>query len=255
MTRKVIKPDSLDLDASLDSPEKSIKSTLTSSISQDFASLHGTVKKSVEKVQNFRAYLSAMSPSIQQIQKSLPVKILKTPEVKPEKRVTDSLNADEVLKELNEYFQFEDTQNNSLSDFIESAVQHENFKNHEELSQASSENRDMSLENLSLTQLQAIVKKMHERVGKINAHLMQSLSSRDDESIKNELYQNIVQLLMQLEKKRSSSKSVSYVPRDPAFKRRNVIYLKKLTDLLQAVNQDSVEAPKLLAQYILQCSK
>jgi len=253
MTRKLIKPDRLDLE----SPEESLKSALTSSISQDFSSLHGTVKKSVEKVQNFRAYLTAMSPSIHQIQKSFPVKILKnTPEAKPEKntRVSD-LNADEVLKELNEYFQFEDTQNNSLSDFIESAVQHETFKNHEELSQASSENRELSLENLSLTQLQVIVKSMHDRVAKINTHLMQSLSSRDDESIKNELYQNIVQLLMQLEKKRSSLKSVSYIPRDPAFKRRNVVHLKKFTDLLQAVHRDSLEAPKLLAQYILQCSK
>lgn len=169
MTRKLIKPDSLDLG----SPEKSLKSALTSSISQDFSSLHGTVRRSVEKVQNFRAYLTAMSPSIHQIQKSLPVNILKTPEPKkPEKKtVSDSLNADEVLKELNEYFQLEDTQNNSLSDFIESAVQHENFKNQEELSQASSENREISLENLSLTQLQVIVKSMHDRVGKINAHL------------------------------------------------------------------------------------
>ena len=88
-----------------------------------------------------------------------------------------------------------------------------------------------------------------------NFFVVQSLSSRDDESIKNELYQNIVQLLIQLEKKRTSTKSVSYIPRDPAFKRRNVIHLKKFTDLLQAVHRDSSEAPKLLAQYILQCSK
>ena len=229
----------------------------------DFFNLHGTVQTSLDKVTTkINSSYSTLSNFLQgQRQKLTTTKnnnndntLSKNSSLQSSSLCQNSFpNADDVLQELDEYFKLEDTAANKTGS-NSSLVTNIDFTQI-----GTDDSYEINLEKLEIDELQKICSNFKARTHRINDHLVQALAQRDDESIKHEIYQGIINVINQLgvvyHQSADDSSKIVYVPKDLNFKHRGIIELKKFLDLLCSIYEDSPESARLLAKYVLQCSE
>ena len=263
----------------------SLNSVLPNTPTSDFFNLHGTVQTSLDKVttkinSSYSTLSNFLQGQRQRLQQNTENNTVKSAEKFSEKnnspnnqtQVQSSSashfpNADDVLQELDEYFKLEDIQANPHHSSNSSLSLSTNI----DFTQiGTDDSHEINLENLDIHELQKIQSNFTSRTHRINDHLVQALAQRDDESIKHEIYQGIINVINQLGvvyQQRSESNSVVYVPKDAKFRCRGIIELKKFLDLLVSIyenyDEDGVDggggddggSARLLAKYVLQCSE
>lgn len=252
----------------------------------DFFNLHGTVQTSLDKVTTkINSSYSTLSNFLQGQRQRLQQNAENNNTVESSKKFSENKNssspnnqtqvqsssashfpnADDVLQELDEYFKLEDIQTNPQHSSNSSLSLSTNI----DFTQiGTDDSHEINLENLDIHELQKIQSNFTSRTHRINDHLVQALAQRDDESIKHEIYQGIINVINQLGvvyQQRSESNSVVYVPKDGKFRCRGIIELKKFLDLLVSIyenyDEDGVDgsgdggSARLLAKYVLQCSE
>jgi len=249
----------------------------------DFFNLHGTVQTSLDKVttkinssySTLSNFLQGQRQRLQQNTENTLKSTVKCSEKNSspnnQTQVQSSSashfpNADDVLQELDEYFKLEDIQANPQHSSNSSLSLSTNI----DFTQiGTDDSHEINLENLDIHELQKIQSNFTSRTHRINDHLVQALAQRDDESIKHEIYQGIINVINQLGvvyQQRSESNSVVYVPKDAKFRCRGIIELKKFLDLLVSIYENYDEdgadgggddggSARLLAKYVLQCSE
>ena len=230
----------------------------------DFFNLHGTVQTSLDKVTTkINSSYSTLSNFLQGQRQKLTTKnengvnnnntLSKNSSVQSSSLCQNFPNADDVLQELDEYFKLEDTAANK-SGSNSSLVTNIDFTQI-----GTDDSYEINLEKLEIDELQKICSNFKARTHRINDHLVQALAQRDDESIKHEIYQGIINVINQLgvvyHQSADDSSKIVYVPKDLNFKHRGIIELKKFLDLLCSIYEDSPESARLLAKYVLQCSE